>query len=106
MTCDPIVLTQTVRLGAPLPDCAVAVLGGRAGILGVLATRRQKVRVTYDLRRICYEDIVTLITQAGVPPSGGFGLSLRRGWARFVESNLLAQAKVVHRCCNEPPRNL
>jgi hypothetical protein len=68
-------------------------------------TRRQRLVVWYDVRRLCYQQILGTLTQAGYPPPDGWWARRKQGWYRFTEANDRANAKAPPAaCCNKSPK--
>jgi hypothetical protein len=77
-----------------------------AGIQRVqLDSQRQRLVVWYDVRRVSYQLILTVLTDAGYPPPDSWWSRRKQGWYRFTEANDRANAKTpTAACCNKPPK--
>ena len=100
MTTHPVNVTRTIRLAVPAGRATV--LAGIPGVAGATADGR-RLRVSYDLNLLGFDDIIGLLSAAGLAPAGGLIERTKRRWIRFTERNLLDQSKIVHRCCSDPP---
>jgi hypothetical protein len=67
--------------------------------------RRQRLEVWYDVRRVSYQQILTVLTNAGFPPRNGWWFRRKQSWYRFTEANDRENAKAPPAaCCNKPPK--
>ncbi|MGD8589651.1 MAG: hypothetical protein PVG22_12560 [Chromatiales bacterium] len=66
--------------------------------------QRQRLLVWYDVRRVAYQQILTVLTDAGCPPDNWWSRR-KQGWYRFTETNDRENAKAPPPTCrNKPPR--
>lgn len=105
MSGDPLMMSRRVALRGAAADGVAAALTARQGVAAVRLCRDGRtVEVTYDLRHLRFEDVEAVIGGAGGRPATGLFQTLRRGWTRFTEENLLASVSApVSPCCNRPP---
>ena len=67
--------------------------------------RRQRLVAWYDVRRVTYQQILTVLSDAGYPPPDSWWSRRKQSWYRFTEANDRDNAKVPPAaCCNKPPK--
>lgn len=100
---------HTVTRGIALAKAAEAAALTRAGAIpGVVAVHAtvgaRRLDVTYDLEGLDIGRLTEALAAVGLVPATGWLARVRRRWAAFQDGNLRDQAKIVHQCCNVPPK--
>ena len=99
----PVAVTRTFSLAAPAGAAARALADDPAVSEVRVESGGRRLRVTYDLRHLRFEDVERRLEELGAPAATGLAAGLRRNWAHFQETNLIDQANIVHQCCSNPP---
>ncbi|MBF0214705.1 MAG: heavy-metal-associated domain-containing protein [Magnetococcales bacterium] len=94
--------------GMVCAECAEIITEGLNALDGVQTVvihwHRNRVIVTYDLRRVRIDALEKVLTEIGFPPDPGFFQRRRREWFRFVDQNILDACQHRGACCNKAPR--
>ena len=64
----------------------------------------QSLEVRYDLRRLTLAELAAHLNAAGMRLSRRPLDRWHRAWAGFTDENRRDQARLVHQCCNLPPK--
>ena len=107
-THDPHPVTRTLTVsGMVCEGCARIVVEGVEGLTGAGSVaadwRRNRVTVTYDLKRVRIQEVEKLLADIGYPPAQGFFQRQRRRLLHFAEQNERDNLKHVGHCCSKPP---
>ncbi len=104
----PYPVTKTVRVtGMSCGGCEKKVADGLAGVDGVMevkpSAKKNRVKVTYDLRTTKLTTIESALTGLGCPLDDGFLAKRMRGWNHFSEGNAADAMNIDPHCCNKVP---
>lgn len=98
----PLVVSHRLRLDGPA-ELAAQALAGLPGV-GPVTARGCRLLLSYDLRRVNLDAILTVVRLAGIQPSVSLVSRLHHAWIRFTDDNRLGNADHPgHGCCNRPP---
>ncbi|MBI3445717.1 MAG: hypothetical protein HY055_10240 [Magnetospirillum sp.] len=95
----------TLPLARPCAANSLVSLGVPDGMSEVsLDLDGRKISFAYDLERITLPRIEAWLDSVGHPLSNALMARWRRSWLAFKDDNRLDQARIVHQCCNIPPK--
>lgn len=102
---EPLPRTRRLALAGPVDPAALERLAASPGLLGLRPLAGgMRLEITYDLRRLTWPEVESLLRAAGAAPSRGLLAGWARAWAAFQDDNRRDQSRIVHQCCNTPPR--
>ena len=101
----PLIRTATLSLARPIQHNDLNSLPFPPG-LGELLIRDggRKVRVSYDLQQTDLSALEFWFAASGHPLSSRLTARWYRQWRAFKDDNRLDQYRIVHQCCNLPPK--
>ncbi|NOZ61028.1 MAG: cation transporter [Calditrichaeota bacterium] len=65
--------------------------------------QQQILTVTYDLEKIMFKTIESLLQSAGIRLDNNWFSKMKRNWHNFTEQNELDNLHVNPTCCSDPP---
>lgn len=65
--------------------------------------KQQILTVTYDLEKVMFKTIESLLQSAGIQMDNSWVSRMKRSWLNFTEQNELDNLHVSPTCCSHPP---
>lgn len=105
---EPHLVTRSLKVTEMVcPKCDEIIVDALSGLGGMRQVqpewRKNRVTVTYDLRRVRIQEVEIVLEEIGYRPDPQFFHRAKRDWTHFTEKNERDNLKHIAPCCSKPP---